>query len=95
MAEYIDKRAIRDALYDADAITMKGVELLNKFPVADVVDVVRCKDCKYAPKGDGHGFAPEWPYQELYKCPFMCEDGWYSRKPSKNFFCANGERREG
>ena len=53
MAEYIDKRAIRDALYDADAITMKGVELLNKFPVADVVDVVRCKDCKHLFEDNG------------------------------------------
>ena len=36
MAEYIDKRAIRDALCDADAITMKGVALLNQFPVVNV-----------------------------------------------------------
>ena len=40
MAEYIDLEALRDALYDADAITMNGVKILNQFPAADVVPVV-------------------------------------------------------
>lgn len=39
MAEYIDKEALRDALYDADAITMNGVKILNQFPSADVEPV--------------------------------------------------------
>lgn len=30
---------VRNALYDADAITMKGVAILNNFPSADVVEV--------------------------------------------------------
>ena len=36
MAEYIEREALRDALYDADAITMSGVKILNQFPAADV-----------------------------------------------------------
>ena len=39
MAEYIDKEALRDALYDADAITMNGVKIFNQFPSADVEPV--------------------------------------------------------
>ena len=39
MYEYIERKAIRDALYDADAITMSGVNILNQFPVADVAPV--------------------------------------------------------
>ena len=39
MAEYIDREALRDALYDADAITMSGVKILNQFPAADVAPV--------------------------------------------------------
>ena len=39
MYEYIERQAIRDALYDADAITMSGVKNLNQFPVADVAPV--------------------------------------------------------
>ena len=39
MAEYIEREAIRNALYDADAITMNGVKILNQFPAADVATV--------------------------------------------------------
>ena len=39
MAEYIEREALRDALYDADAITMSGVKIVNQFPVADVAPV--------------------------------------------------------
>ena len=39
MYEYIEREALRDALYDADAITMSGVKILNQFPVADVAPV--------------------------------------------------------
>ena len=39
MDEYIERKAIRDALYDADAITMSGVKILNRFPSADVAPV--------------------------------------------------------
>lgn len=39
MAEYIEREALLDTLYDADAITMSGVKILNQFPVADVAPV--------------------------------------------------------
>ena len=53
MYEYIELKAIRDALYDADAITMSGVKILNQFPVADVVPVrhgiwISLTDCSNA-----------------------------------------------
>ena len=38
MAEYIDRTALRDALYEADGITMNGLKILNQFPSADVVE---------------------------------------------------------
>ena len=41
MDEYINKKALLDALYDADAITMNGVKILNQFPSADVAQVRR------------------------------------------------------
>lgn len=40
MVEYIERTELRDALYDADAITMQGVKILNQFPAADVAPVV-------------------------------------------------------
>ena len=39
MDEYIEREALRDALYDADAITMNGVKIINQFPAADVEPV--------------------------------------------------------
>ena len=53
MADYIEREAIRDALYDADAITMSGVKILNQFPVADVAPVrhgtwISLTDCSNA-----------------------------------------------
>ncbi len=39
MDDYIKREALRDALYDADAITMNGVKILNQFPSSDVVPV--------------------------------------------------------
>lgn len=47
MTDYIDRMAVRNELYKADAITMQGVKIINQFPAADVVEVVRCKDCYY------------------------------------------------
>ena len=41
MDEYIERKAIRDALYNADAITMNGVKILNQFPSSDVEPVKR------------------------------------------------------
>ena len=37
---YIEREALRDALYEADAITMKGIAIINQFPSADVAPVV-------------------------------------------------------
>lgn len=39
MAEYINKEAVRDSLYEADAILMSGLKILNQFPAADVAPV--------------------------------------------------------
>ena len=59
MYEYIERKAIRDALYDADAITMSGVKILNQFPSADVAPVRHgrwvdnhCTACGMMPMGD-------------------------------------------
>ena len=59
MTEYIERKAIRDALYDADAITMSGVKILNQFPGADVAPVRHgrwvnnhCTACGMMPMGD-------------------------------------------
>jgi hypothetical protein len=62
MAEYIKRSAVFEQFDNADAdvcetddfggvdygFGMKNIkELINAIPAADVVEVVRCKDCKY------------------------------------------------
>ena len=37
--DYISREAARNTLYEADAITMRGVAILNNFPAADVAPV--------------------------------------------------------
>ena len=39
MNKYIEREALRDALYGADAVTMEGLKILNQFPSADVAPV--------------------------------------------------------
>ena len=67
-----------------------------KIPAADVVEVVRCKDCIHRPfstePGKTSGFAVEAPD---WTCPcYNPGDGYYSWVPDDDFFCADGERKE-
>lgn len=56
-----------------------AIPIVRSQPTFDAVQVVRCKDCKYYPNGDG---STKWlPCMEIITPP-----GWY---------CADGERKEG
>ena len=74
------------------------IHAIKEMPAADVVEVVRCKDCIHAPlPGDCEGDM-EWPKIDgIYEdctCPHFCDDNWYSARPDPDGFCENGERRE-
>lgn len=89
MAEYIAKAAaekfIEDGLNDPDETKRFGhdaIEIMAEIhfmDAADVVPVVRCKDCKHCGKGE---------------CGLWCtlHDDGYARD---DYFCAAGERRDG
>ena len=47
MADLIDRKELRDALYEADAVTMQGIKISNQLPAVNAVPVVRCRDCKH------------------------------------------------
>ena len=53
-------------------------EYLNTFPTIDAVEVVRCKDCRYAPHTDINDY---W-----------CDK--FERVFCSDWFCADGERRD-
>ena len=60
-------------------------------PTIDAVPVVRCKDCRHRPSGDGANHHIEFPDDV---CPCQCDDYWYSWMPKDDWYCANAERRE-
>lgn len=80
MPEYINREAARNELYEADAITMRGVEILNNFPAADVVEVVRCYECIHHDEDRPFHYCRRWGRD----CPNDCE-----------FYCAFGKRKDG
>ena len=57
-----------------------ALHIIDSIPAADVVEVVRCRECKYH---EEEGI-------EMVYCPNMI-GGWVENE----WFCANGERKEG
>ena len=76
---YVDRDELTDAI---------AKKILNHL-------VVHCKDCKYyptVPEDAENGFDYIWP-EDSWKCPFRCDDEYYSRVPREDFYCANGVRK--
>lgn len=85
--EYIEREALKRDLIDHrnfyPAIVKNAIE---SAPAADVVEVVRCKDCQYC---------VERHYEEDGEQPYIkltCK--WSSYSHSPNDFCSYGERKE-
>lgn len=58
-----------------------AIDIISNFPAADVVPVVRCKDCKHlSVRSDALG---------VYQCAI------HGDYPSGEYFCADGERKGG
>ena len=106
--EYISKDSVLACFSDwidrygheHTADEMVEYQRIEDLPAADVVEVVRCKDCIHAPlPGDCEGGSNmEWPKIDgIYEdctCPYFCDDNWYSTRPDPDGFCEKGERRE-
>lgn len=58
--------------------------IIEQFPAADVVPVVRCKDCIHYDLG---------VCLKIYSDGNAQKDSWQSRNP--NDFCSYGERKDG
>ena len=82
MAVLIDRKELRDALYEADAVTMQGVKIINQFPAVNAVPVVRCRECIH----DGLPTCFTC-YIEQHELIFLNHD--------PEFFCGAGERKDG
>ncbi len=95
MSRYIDADALRKAMYNEAFETDTEMQkwdsgcwiryklfenILEQQPTADVVEVVRCKDCKY-----GHQYTNDKVHCSL-------GNDMYAYRP--NDYCSYGERRE-
>lgn len=67
-----------------NATIVGAKRLLAEIPAADVVPVVRCKDCKHYDMG---------VCLKIYSDGNAHPDAWQSRRPEN--FCSYGERKEG
>lgn len=89
MPRYIDADVLlqTDLTHTWNDITDQPIfeHIIEQAPTADVVEVVRCRDCKFL---------------ETIECPItgvellVCRHGLLNRVVEKEHFCSYGERRE-
>lgn len=81
--EYIEREAAIRALQPTHAPAINEVlaSVLRRVPAADVVEVVRCRDCKHLCVHSGA--------LGVYQCAI------HGDYPSGEYFCADGERKDG
>lgn len=99
--EFYVQQSYYDAEWGAKRFATEDVQdILQSIPAADVVEVVRCRDCKHRPvvtdESHPYGFGLACPKEGAYQdvtCPYLCDDGYYNRMPADGWYCADGERR--
>lgn len=89
MAEYIKRESLIENLnkFAPEQYNALVDMIIRKQPVADVVEVVRCKDCQYG-KGNDYEGSVKVPF--MYHCTY--DDLSYN---GADHFCSYGKRKEG
>ena len=82
MDDLVYRKELRDALYEADAVTMQGVKIINQFPAVNAVPVVRCRDCI------GRS---TWYNDAEYGCAICGMSGMYPK--NEDGYCSYGLRK--
>ena len=82
MKEYIEREALKNAIYADGNLTAYLEYIINRIPAADVRPVVLCRDCTHK------GWVQE---PEHGKSVDYCR--LIERCVDKQFFCAAGERK--
>lgn len=87
MAEYIERKILKSEMTEAMCGTgyqQWAIDVIDRLPAADVIEVVRCKDCKnrYVPCR-----CALW-YGTVNETEYFIERG-------DDFFCSYAEKKEG
>lgn len=92
MARYIDADRLVEMIYARAEMLFEGKEAffyvagwLNKLPTADVVEVVRCGDCKFYEEVEYYHPADNNAIKTVCRL--------YKRTMQEDDFCSYGERR--
>ena len=83
MAEYIERDAAINAVYESYADGKSAYGALISIPAADVRPVVLCRDCVHYEMG---------VCLKIYDDGAANKDAWQERKPDD--YCSYGEKRE-
>lgn len=83
MDKYISTNALIEELKRHDFLPVIVKQAIDAVPAADVVEVVRCEDCRWAKKVE--------EYEPKYQCVNICRYGCTQWLDS-NDFCSYGER---
>lgn len=88
MSKYIDREDLLKNLkqFAPEHLTPLIVMLIEKQPTADVVEVIRCKDCKHFDKNK--------KFRSI-KLSFSFCDKFHHNIITENDFCSYGERMVG
>ena len=82
MAEYIERDAAINAVRHAWAKDLEPTQYIEDIPAADVVPVVRCRDCKYFTEGMSIGMCKRDSLKPIMPMPY-------------DNYCGFGERKDG
>ena len=88
MARYIDANIALDKMKNWHT-QERLMDCVRNTPTVDVVEVVRCRNCKYA----YFRYNTKDTLQEIYACEKR-PAGRAHKKVSGDFFCGHGERRD-
>ena len=89
MAEYIERKMLKSEMTEAMCGTgyqQWAIDVIDRLPAADVVEVVRCKDCMW------------WYPREYGSVIGRCENpynGLATEYIEEDDFCSCGKRKEG
>jgi hypothetical protein len=103
VGELADFVATRNLYLDWCGGMLQACQTAQEIPAADVVEVVRCKNCKHRPVvvnpsrpyGSGLAGPGSDPFGRDETCPYLCDDGYYNRMPRDDGFCNLGEVKDG
>lgn len=87
MPEYIERKETVSEMLEAMCGTgyqQWAIDVINRQPAADVVEVVRCKDCKH--------FGKNKIYRQNPKLPFSFCEKFHHNITTENDYCSYGER---